>query len=262
MQRTHEANRANWNAAAGWWREKEDQRGHWMRSHRDPGLVLCAEELAVLRDIGGKDACVLGSGDNEVAFALAGMGAAVTSVDISERRLEIAAERAQALGIRVTFLRADVVDLSELRGDVFDVVYTGGHVSVWVSDIRKYYAEAVRILRPGGAFIVNEYHPIRRMWTDGESLAPRYRYFDRGPYEYGADQALPSFEYHWTLTDHAQAVLEAGCALVNLAEYGEEKDDLVPAELAMLPTHLLIIARKAGVQQRLPADAEDGAAEG
>ena len=245
VEDTHETNRANWNASARWWQEREDKRGHWRQSKSNPNVVLSPEELAFLRDLDGKEACVLGSGDNEVVFALAGLGATVTSVDISERRLEIAAQRAHVLGLEVSFVRADVVDLSQLRDDAFDLVYTGGHVAVWVSDILKYYAEAVRILRQNAVFIVNEYHPIRRMWADGNSLGPCHRYFNRGPYEYGSGEELPHFEYHWTVADHVEACLEAGCTLLKLAEYGEERDDLVRPELEALPTNLLIVGRKA-----------------
>jgi ubiquinone/menaquinone biosynthesis C-methylase UbiE len=88
--------------------------------------------------------CVLGSGDNEVAFALAGLGGRVTSVDISVRRLQVAVERARALGLQLSFLQADVTNLSALKDDSFDLVYTGGHTSVWIAGIREYYAEAIR----------------------------------------------------------------------------------------------------------------------
>src|SRR5215472_15198346 len=111
-------------------------------------------ELAWLRDVAGKKIAVLGSGDNQVVFALAGMGALVTSVDISKRQIEIARSRATALGLQVEFVQADVVDLSMLADATFDIVYTGGHVAVWVSDLRRYYAEAARILKPGGLLTV------------------------------------------------------------------------------------------------------------
>ena len=39
-------------------------------------------------DLHGKRACVIGSGDNYAAFALAGLGAQVTSTDISARQME------------------------------------------------------------------------------------------------------------------------------------------------------------------------------
>ena len=103
----HEANKKFWDASTQWWKEKEDQRGLWMKAHEDPALVLSPAEMPFLKDIDTRDVCVLGSGDNEVAFALAGLGGHVTSVDISERRLAVAADRARTLGLQLTFLQAD-----------------------------------------------------------------------------------------------------------------------------------------------------------
>lgn len=159
----HDANRAFWDASTKWWKQREDDRGLWMKAHHDPSLVLSAAEMFLVGDVRGKATCVLGSGDNEVAFALVGLGARVTSVDISQKRLDVAADRARTLGLDLSFVRADVTDLHVLADDSFDLVYTGGHVSVWISDITKYYSESVRILTMGGLFLVNEYHPIRRM---------------------------------------------------------------------------------------------------
>ena len=217
-----------------------------MKAHRDPSLVLSPAELPFVKDIAGKAVCVLGSGDNEVAFALAGLGGQVTSVDISERRLQVAAERARVVGLQLSFLRADVTDLSALDADCFELVFTGGHMAVWVSDISKYYAEAVRILKPGGLFVVNEYHPIRRMWLDAEGPKPRHRYSDRGPYTYISDEGLPSFEYHWTVADHIQAVVDAGCRVIKVEEHGEKIEDefWVKAELDKLPACLMIVGKK------------------
>ena len=41
-----------------------------------------------VEDLSGKDVCVVGSGDNHAAFALARLGAKVTSVDLSSAQLE------------------------------------------------------------------------------------------------------------------------------------------------------------------------------
>ena len=78
-----------------------------MKAHEEPALVLSPAEMPFLKDADGKEVCVLGSGDNEVAFALTGLGGHVTSVDISERRLAVAADRARTLGLQLTFLQAD-----------------------------------------------------------------------------------------------------------------------------------------------------------
>ena len=246
MNEKHEANRACWNASAEWWKEREDARGVWRKSHQDPTLAFSPAEMPFVRNVRGRDACVLGSGDNEVVFALTGLGAKVTSVDISERRLEIAEERARTLGLEVTFLRADVTDLGSIADGSFDFVYTGGHMSVWVSDIQQYYGEAVRVLREGGTFVVNDYHPIRRMWLDSDGPEPRHRYFHRGPYECGPGEETPYFEFHWTVADHIQAVLDAGCRLVKVDEHGEHIEDehWMTADLDKLPAYLLIVGRK------------------
>jgi ubiquinone/menaquinone biosynthesis C-methylase UbiE len=246
MMNPHEANRAFWDASTEWWKEKEDQRGLWMKAHEDPALVLSPAELPFLKDVDAQDVCVLGSGDNQVAFALAGLGAQVTSVDISERRLAVAADRARTLGLQLEFVQADVTDLSSLQDNSFDLVYTGGHMSVWISDIQKYYAEAVRILKRDRLFIVNEYHPLRRMWLDEAGPEPRHHYCNRGPYSYTSGEGLPTFEYHWTVADHIQAVVDAGCRIVKVEEHGERIEDefWMEANLEKLPAYLLIAGQK------------------
>ena len=160
----HDANRRRWDAASASWAHRADTRGIWKRCHLDPSLALHSAELKWLKDVTGKSIAVLGSGDNQVVFALFGMGAKVTSIDISEQHLEVARNRAAALGLNVTFVQADVVDLSCLSDETFDLAYTGGHVAVWVSDLQRYYGEAARVLKSDGLLVVSEYHPIRRVW--------------------------------------------------------------------------------------------------
>ena len=176
----HEANRRRWDAGAASWARRADTRGVWRRCHLDPSLELHPAELNWLADIARRRVAVLGSGDNQVAFALAGLGARVMSVDISDRQIAVARRRAVALGLEMDFLRADVVDLRDLGNATFDLVYTGGHVAVWVSELKRYYAEAARILRPGQLLIVSEYHPFRRVWTASTTgLELGFNYFDR-----------------------------------------------------------------------------------
>src|SRR6267154_4040137 len=107
----HDANRRRWDAASASWAHRADTRGIWKRCHLDPSLALYSAELKWLGDVAGKNIAVLGSGDNQVVFALAGMGVKVTSIDISEQQLDVARNRATALGLDVEFVRADVVDL-------------------------------------------------------------------------------------------------------------------------------------------------------
>jgi hypothetical protein len=119
-------------------------------------------------------------------------------------------------------------------------------MSAWVADIERYYAEAVRILRQGALLIVNDYHPIRRMWLDSNGPTPCHRYFNRGPCEYQSNEGLAQFEFHWTVSDHIQAVLDAGCALLRVDEHEEhlEDENWTKANLDKLPAYLLITGQK------------------
>ena len=248
----HRANRKHWNASAEGWAQRADSHGLWRRCPKEPHLVLCEEELEYLGDIAGKRVAVLGSGDNQVVFAFAGLGASVTSVDISQNQLDVAERRARELGLSISFVQADVTDLSAFADASFDIIYTGGHVAVWVADLGTYYSEAARILKPDGLFMVNEYHPFRRIWQESrEALVVEFPYWERGPFEYGLSSdvepepgELMSYEFHWTVADYINAVLRGGCRLLHVVEYGEEVSDWEGAPVGGLPEFLLIVARK------------------
>jgi SAM-dependent methyltransferase len=251
----HEANRRRWDAGSASWARRADTRGIWKRCHRDPSLALHSAELKWLSDIAGKSVAVLGSGDNQVVFALSGMGAKVTSVDFSEQQLDVARSRAAALGLNVTFVRADVVDLSCLGDATFDLVYTGGYVAAWVADLHRYYREAARILKPDGLLIVSEYHPFRRVWGRSPiSLEIRFNYFDRGPHRfeaapdvlYPAPGELEQFEFHWTVADYISVILSSGCQLVHAEEFGDACATWEGAPVAGLPASLLLVSRRDG----------------
>jgi len=249
----HEANRRRWDAGSASWALRADTRGIWEKCHRDPSLALHPAELEWLTDVAGKSIAVLGSGDNQVVFALSGLGAKVTSVDISEQQLDVARGRAAALGLEVDFVRADVVDLSTLHDATYDLVYTGGHVAVWVSDLRRFCGEAARILRPDGQLIVSEYHPFRRVWKATPShLEVGCNYFDRGPHRstvapdvlYTAPGELEQFEFHWTVADYISAILASGCQLIHAEEFDDASESWEGAPVASLPKTLLLVGRR------------------
>ncbi len=253
MNKAHEANRKGWDAVSAHWQAWVDANKDWRKSSTDPTIALDDQEMEVLGDPSGKQICVLGSGDNLVAFALSGLGARVTSVDISQQQLNIAAGRAKELGLDIAFVRADVTDLSALADETFDLVYTGGHVAVWISDLKAYYAEAVRILKTGGTFLVHEYHPFRRIWKERpDRLEIETGYFNRGPYQYdrsedapGAEPgSLPSYEFHWTVGNFVQAILDGGCELLALKEWGDQPQSWEQIPLEGLPASLLLVGRK------------------
>lgn len=255
MNEMHELNRKGWDVMSPYWQAKVNATEDWRKCHIDPTLALKQQELKYLGNISGKDACVLGSGNNLVAFTLAGLGAKVTSVDISEKQLGIAGERAKELGLNINFIHADVTDLSPISDETFELVYTGGHVAVWVSDLKRFYGEAGRILKADGMFMVNEYHPFRRIWKElPDRLEIESGYFERGPHLKDFSKEIPDaqvgplpiYVFHWTVSDYVMAMINAGCKLVALDEIGDQLQvwEWETAPLKGLPESLLMVGRK------------------
>ncbi|MDP6778254.1 MAG: class I SAM-dependent methyltransferase, partial [Candidatus Latescibacteria bacterium] len=139
MNEIHERNRRRWNHDSEGWKTLRDRDGLWRRCPEEPGLAFEGQALQFIRDragdLAGKDVCVIGSGDNYAAFALAGLGAKVTSTDISENQLEVASERAEELGLDMMFLRADAAGLRPLPDSSFDLVCSTNGFLVWISDV-------------------------------------------------------------------------------------------------------------------------------
>ena len=253
MNDYHHANRARWNLGAEAWAALHDRRGTWRVAHRQPEQVFLRQELDLIGNVEGRDVCVLGSGDNLAVFAFAGLGARVTSVDISTEQLAVARRRAGELGLSIEFVESDVTDLGCLEDGRFDIVYTGGHVAVWVSDLRTYYSEAIGILRRKGLFLINEYHPFRRIWKGSHSsLEVGYSYFNNGPHKYSvaedvrarATEDMVQYEFHWTVSEYLNAVIEQGVDLIMFEEIGDGAEEWESAPLQGLPQKLLIAGRK------------------
>jgi len=214
----HEANRLHWDLAADRWRVLRDRDGLWMKCHLEPELAFEGGALEEIRrsleDLQGKSVCVVGSGDNYAAFALAGCGAVVTSVDISQRQLDVGADRATRLGLAIEFVRADASDLSVLPATGFDLVTSTNGFFVWIADPGQVFREVMRILRPGGAYVFYDVHPFQRPWADDTfALTMAKPYWD-----VTSDDDNETFQHHWTLADLLNPMAAAGFRIDSIRE--------------------------------------------
>ncbi|HEY3340929.1 MAG TPA: class I SAM-dependent methyltransferase, partial [Anaerolineae bacterium] len=222
MQEMHEANRRHWDAAASGWRQLRDRDQLWRQCPAQPALAFDGMALEMIHqfagELVGKQVCVIGSGDNCAAFALAGMGAAVTSVDISERQLEVAAQRAQELGLQITFVRSDAAGLKPIQDGAFDLVCSTNGFFVWIAQPAVVFSAVHRILKAGGYYIFYDIHPFMRPWKDQitpiEMVKP---YSETGPFE-SVEAGQPVYEFGWTLSDFVNPLLETGLQLRKMAE--------------------------------------------
>ena len=219
MTDTHEANRRYWDDLASDWQQLTDRDGLWRRCAQEPELAFEGDALALIRswcnDMTGKEVCVIGSGDNYAAFALAGLGARVTSTDISQRQLDIAEDRAGQLGLDIRFTRADAAELVPLPDDTYDLVCSTNGFFVWISQPVRVFAAVQRVLKPGGIYIFYDTHPFQRPWQDQvQPLKMAKSYWDTGPYS--NDEG--AFEFNWTLADLLNPLADAGLVLQKTLE--------------------------------------------
>jgi SAM-dependent methyltransferase len=155
------------------------------------------------------------------------LGAVVTGVDISPSSVEAARRIAAELGIEARFHCQDVQSLGEL-GEPYDLVFASYGVVCWLSSLAGWAAGIQRNLRPGGRFVLVEFHPILEVLHPGkvsgtgcyfgsERAAARHSF---GTY---ADPAAPIsyWEYRWqhTVADVIAALTGAGLRLERFEEY-------------------------------------------
>ena len=99
----------------------------------------------------GARAADLATGTGDIAFSLQRAGAVVVGVDVTQRMIELANEKARAMKGAPSFMVGDMIALP-LAGGAFDLV-TAGYGLRNVPDLRQAIAEIHRVLKPGGKML-------------------------------------------------------------------------------------------------------------
>ncbi len=101
----------------------------------------------------------LGCGRGRHAIALAKLGYEVHGLDLSDRALEIARERAAAQGLAIRFVKGDMrVPLQE-RFDMVTSLFTSFGYFESSSDDRLVLESVAQMLKPGGRFVLDFLNP-------------------------------------------------------------------------------------------------------
>ncbi len=237
----HEGNRESWNAAT---RQHNTHKGNQAAFLRSGGNTLFPEETALLGNIRSKQLVHLqcNTGVDSLSIA-AHLGADVTGVDISDEAIGFAQTLSQASGINGRFIRADVVDWLQTTDELFDVVFTSYGTTGWLSDLQAWGRGIGNVLKPGGCFVMVEFHPVVGMYDQNMTLmydymGGRHIYNEDGVGDYVGGQSgeitntgtaitdetywqntHPSHEFAWGLADHISALMQGGLHLTHVEEY-------------------------------------------
>jgi SAM-dependent methyltransferase len=251
----HEGNRRAWNVAT---EAHNSHKGDQASFYRAGGNKLFSEERELLGDISGKKVVHLQCNSGQDTLSLAQMGATVLGVDISDTAIDFARGLSEDSGVAAQFVRADVydwLDEANAAGEQFDIVFCSYGALIWLSDLRAWANGIAGILKPGGRFVVVDFHPVSLSLDDDWTLrfpyssfsdSAEYVVWEDGVGDYVAlemqqadpDSEIPgvknfvnphpSYEFAWGIADIIGALLGAGLQLTEVREYPYSNSGHIP----------------------------------
>ena len=147
------------------------------------------------RDAGG-ECCDLGCGTGKWGLKILKSGFPTTFVDHSAAMIEQTRSKLPALGAkaqRATLLFADIIDLSVLESDRFDLILAMGDPLSICSDPACALREIHRICKPGGTVIA----------TADNKLAAVDHFLEKADLD-GLEQLLKTGKTHWLTADERE----------------------------------------------------------
>jgi 2-polyprenyl-3-methyl-5-hydroxy-6-metoxy-1,4-benzoquinol methylase len=217
-----EENRAAWDRL---------QRARVEQSTEPPGIPPTILEL--LPDLQGAHVLHEQCGTGEISAELAGLGAMVTGIDLSEEALA----QARHAFPKILFLQADPHELPvNLRRRRFDLVYAAGLLP-HLHDLYPWAFEVSAALRIGGRLIVVDIHPAGAC-VDATTLRWRDDYF-AGDLVVGHRSQPTGLLKLWRLSELVNAIAATGLAIRRLEEFPtlsqiRRQDPRVPGAFALV----------------------------
>ncbi len=245
-QDVHRHNRASWNRATeAHLRHELDTPGFFSRG----GSTLFEEELELLGALEGKRLVHLQCNSGKDTVSLAAAGAQVLGVDLSDTAVAAGQRLSASTGIAAEFQESEVVEFLNTTDRRFELAFSSYGAVSWLPDVQAWARGLARVLEPGGAFVLVEFHPFAtQMEPTGDGLTQddlRFCYpmdtpeaeLQSGVHDYVASSGegllpmgraadVPAFEndkpcvcFDHSLGTLLQALLEAGLVLEVFREY-------------------------------------------
>ena len=266
------ANRAAWEASAPY-HEEGAEFAALLEGFREEGFScldgVLTERLMAL-EVAGKDVAQICCNNGREILSVKNLAAGrCVGFDQSAaflaqgRRLAAAAANGGGIGggIICDFVEGDVYKIPAAYDGAFDIVLITIGVFGWMPELGAFFDVVARVLKPGGALLVYEEHPIMNMFEPGaaDPLKPVASYFKAEPFEdtgaivYDGTQDLPGETQYWfvhKLSDIMTAGLERGLAIEHFREYphniNADEFEIYNGQAAQLPLSYILVARKGG----------------
>ncbi|MEO8068670.1 MAG: class I SAM-dependent methyltransferase [Flavobacteriales bacterium] len=140
--------------------------------------TLNAIERHLLGDVNGLNVLHLQCHFGQDTLSLARLGARATGLDLSPAAIAKARELSERCGFQADFVEGNVIDFRPEFEGRFDIVFTSYGTIGWLPDLKPWAANVARYLKPGGRFVMAEFHPAVWMF-DNDFTHIAYPYFNR-----------------------------------------------------------------------------------
>ena len=210
--------------------------------------------LDMLGNVKGKKICDLACGEGHLSRRLAGFGASVTGVDLSENLLNHAQE--ESVDHSINFILDDAQELAELDEESFDAVICNMAL-MDIADLSRTLQAVKKVLVSQGQFIFSVLHPCFESpfsVTDGELLeldengnfaASRvFEYAKEGKWYSGGTGMRGTFgSIHRKVSTYINSLIETGFELKRVEEPtlpDSEHEDPVKQWSRVIPRTIVI----------------------
>lgn len=183
-------------------------------------------ELELLGDVKGRSILHLQCHFGQDTLSLARMGATTTGADFSTQAIKKARELNEQLGLNSEFICTDIYDLPNKLDKQFDIVFTSYGTIGWLPDLHKWASVVSHYVKPGGFFLIVDFHPVMWMFSNDFSKI-QYSYFNReaivetleGTYaDRGADIKMKEIGWNHDLSEIMQNLIDAGLNITTFKE--------------------------------------------
>jgi len=189
--------------------------------------TLNKSELDLLGDISGKTLLHLQCHFGLDTLSLARLGAEVSGVDLSPKSILEAEKLAEQTQLNAKFICSDLYSLPNNLNEKYDIIFTSYGTVGWLPDMNAWANIIARFLKPGGKFVMVDFHPVVWMFDD-EFKYIQYSYFNQeviieqneGTYaDRNADIKNTSYGWNHDLSEVLNALIQAGLKIEIFNEY-------------------------------------------
>ncbi len=235
-----------WEQHAGWWQAQ-------CTDGADPEYAELIVPLAAELLAGYDRVLDIGAGEGQLSRLAAGLGASLV-VGVDPTRAQIAEAARRGGGEVYARGQAEALPLADQRFDAAVACLVFEHIDAMDAAV----AEAARMLRDGGRFLLFLNHPLLQTpdsgWIDDHILDPPEQYWRIGPYlresvmieEVQKDVFLPFV--HRPLSRYVNALRDAGLAIDRMLEPAPPPGFLAAApeypQAETIPRLLVLVCRK------------------